>query len=645
MVSPVAAAGYHTTRLVAAPRPLHGGAAPVFLQPRRPPVLVGPLFTRELTTLPRRGRLYVARAAYGATLLVLLSTAWQVLAGMQEVRNVGDFARFGAAIFQVLAPLQLAAVMFLAALTAAASVAQEKDRRTFDLLLLTNLTNSELVLGKLFASLASVVDLVIAAVPVFAALPLFGGVGLRQVAGACGVTLAAALLAGSVGSTIALWREKTFQTLAGTALAVVAWTGLWEVATRIFGDRLGLGLSVSTWGAIFSPWHGLLSAMRPFPGDVAAAAASAHSPWSSTLAAVGLAVLLNVVAVWRVRVWNPSREIMVREAPVAAATDVAARWSLQALRAERTTATPSASQAVAARGLRKTRTVGDNPILWRETRTWAYGRKVIVLRAALVLMFAAALWNLAHLAEAPRVTKAELLAALVPSAVLGALLINMQAVTAVTSERDARALDLLLVTDLTPKEFVFGKLAGVFYNAKEPVVLPLVAAAAAWHRGLIGGETLVCMTLGWLTLAAFAAVLGLHVGMHYTVSRGAAAVSLATVFFLVVGVAVSMRIMTAFRGSFQAQLQPFLATIVGGGVGLYAALGRRNPSPAITLASFGLPLATFYAITSFLVDAALASLLAVMTAYGFAAAALLVPAVYEFDVATGRTTSGDDREA
>ena len=60
--------------------------------------------------------------------------------------------------------------------------------------------------------------------------------------------------------------------------------------------------------------------------------------------------------------------------------------------------------------------------------------------------------------------------------------------------------------------------------------------------------------------------------MHYANSRQAAAVSLATVFFLIVGVGVSMRIMTAFSGSFQAQLQPFLATIVGGGVGLYAAL-------------------------------------------------------------------------
>ena len=31
----------------------------------------------------------------------------------------------------------------------------------------------------------------------------------------------------------------------------------------------------------------------------------------------------------------------------------------------------------------KTRQVWDNPILWREIATWAYGRKVLVIRAGL----------------------------------------------------------------------------------------------------------------------------------------------------------------------------------------------------------------------------------------------------------------------
>jgi hypothetical protein len=71
---------------------------------------------------------------------------------------------------------------------------------------------------------------------------------------------------------------------------------------------------------------------------------------------------------------------------------------------------------------------------------------------------------------------------------------------------------------------------------------------------------------------------------------------------------------------------------------LYVALGVRNPSTAIGLASFLCPLATFYAITSFLLEYTLGVFLVTAAAYGFATAAMLVPAVYEFDVATGRTT-------
>jgi hypothetical protein len=268
---------------------------------------------------------------------------------------------------------------------------------------------------------------------------------------------------------------------------------------------------------------------------------------------------------------------------------------------------------------------------------------VVLIRFVFVLVAAASWWVLARTAAGGAPTDSDVAAAILPVAVLGFLLINMQAVTAVTSERDARALDLLLVTDLTPKEFVFGKLGGVLYNTKEMVLLPLVMCGALWYHRALGGEASLHLAVGWILLTLFAAVLGIHVGMHYSESRRAIAVSLGTSFFLVAGVAVSMRIMVAFSGSFQAQLQPFLATIVGGGAGLYAALGRRNPSPAITLASFALPLATFYAITSYLLNAPLAALLAVSGAYGFAVTALLVPAIFEFDVATGRTT-GEERE-
>ena len=79
-----------------------------------------------------------------------------ILNGTQVVRNVGDMARFGTILFQILAPLQLAIMLFLSAIQAASNIAVEKDKQPLILLLMSRLTNSELVLGKLFSSLLNI---------------------------------------------------------------------------------------------------------------------------------------------------------------------------------------------------------------------------------------------------------------------------------------------------------------------------------------------------------------------------------------------------------------------------------------------------------------------------------------------------------
>ena len=181
-------------------------------------MFLGPVFQREAVLAPRRPKLYLARSVYVIVLLILMCTAWLVVAGTQIIRNVGDMARFGAVLFQILAPLQLAVAVFGSAMVAASAVAQEKDRRTLILLLMTRMSNAELVLGKLFASLLSIFAMLVAALPVFMMVPLFGGVSFSQVFQAFLVTGAAALAAGSLGSTLALWREKTFQSLGDDGL-------------------------------------------------------------------------------------------------------------------------------------------------------------------------------------------------------------------------------------------------------------------------------------------------------------------------------------------------------------------------------------------------------------------------------------------
>lgn len=602
-------------------------------------MLLGPVFTRDAITVPRRARLYVVRTAYVCAFGVLMYTAWAVLTGNQLVRNIGDFARYGAIVFQLLAALQLALAVFFSALFAAGAVNQEKDRRTLVLLLLTRMSNSELVLGKLFSSLLLVMAMLAAAFPFFMSLVLFGGISLGQIARVYAITLVAALTAGSLGSTIAFWRDKTFQTLALVTITLLVWLGVGEVLALGWLDE-HVGQNLRPVAEAISPWQAVLAATRPAL-DITAGAWWGNLQAYSSFVPVALfgAVFLNGLAIARLRPWNATQDTRPREQEA----ERASIWGLEH-EMKRASAVRESGQAQKRTRPNKNRVrdVWKNPILWREIRTWAYGRKIILIRATFVVLAMTVGLGIAWMASQGNLTRANVTWAVVPLLVVSLLLVNAQAVTSITTERDGRALDMLLVTDLTPKEFVFGKLGGVFYNAKETILLPVLLCSYIWWIDAIGLENVVYLSLGLAVMYCFVAVLGIHAGMAYASSRSAILVSLGTLFFLLVGVATCMQIMVAFSGSFEIQLQPFLALMFGGGIGLYVALGVRNPSSAIAWASFGCPFAMFYSITSYFVNAPLAVFLVTSIAYGFATAAMLVPAIFEFDIAMGRAVADEE---
>ncbi len=146
-------------------------------------------------------------------------------------------------------------------------------------------------------------------------------------------------------------------------------------------------------------------------------------------------------------------------------------------------------------------------------------------------------------------------------------MINALAVNSITNERDGQALDLLLATQITPTQFLVGKLFGVLYVAKEMVVLPIALTVYLWSQGGVDTENML-FTIGCLlVMTVFSAMLGIHCGMIYSQSRKAIGTSLGTLFFLFLGIVTCMMIMISFRGSFARQLPPFLAIILGGGLG------------------------------------------------------------------------------
>jgi ABC-type transport system involved in multi-copper enzyme maturation permease subunit len=619
-------------------------------------LLVGPVFYRELATVPRRPRIYIFRAVYAAALVLLMSTAWAVLTGAEVIRTVGDMARFGGILLQILAPLQMALVIFFAAIITASAVAQEKDRRTLVLLLMTRLSNSELVIGKLMASLLSVLVMLLAAVPVFLMAVLFGGVSFAQVGRIFAVTGVTALAAGSLGAIIAFWRDKTFQALALTALVLFFWLGLWEaVAAGVLGSEL-LGVSCETVAIACSPLQAVRAAARPFLADELAIGPLRNGVHLYLLVMSGVTFLLCAVAVWRVRVWNPSRQVRGTQSNH---EHVESIWGAEhdaAQSAERAELAEAARAGHVDAKLRQStaqqsREMWDNPILWREMRTWAYGRKIIVIRAVYCVMAVLAAFAVyGGIRSGTFLTRGDEMAAAIPAAarslaplfLLSLVIVNALAVTSVTTERDGKSLDLLLATDLSPREFVFGKLGGVLSVCGLMVLVPLLLTIYLWWGGGLSTENLLYVLGGLVTMNLFVAILGLHCGMRYANSRTAIGISLGTVFFLFLGVVACILMMISFSGSFQVQLAPFLAFIVGGGIGLYVSLGAGNPSKAIGAAAIFVPFATFYGITSFLLGNNLSVFLVTVAAYGFATSAMMIPALFEFDFAMGRTSTAEE---
>jgi hypothetical protein len=420
-----------------------------------------------------------------------------------------------------------------------------------------------------------------------------------------------------------------------TALVIVLWLLAWEVVAAAAADTMWLGIPATSWAVALSPWQAVHEAARPIFPTAAAGREFADPVLLFLATSITIALVLNVVAIVRVRAWNPRQEPAARTDE--ASSQVAA-VSNETLIIERS--------AVALHGAGgKTREVWDNPVLWREIQTWAYGKRILVIRLAywtLFIICATALFANVSSGAAPGRTIPAAASPLITLLVIGLILLNALAVTSLTNERDSRALDLLLVTDLSPKEIVFGKLGGAFYNAKEMILLPAALCAYLWFVDAISTENFMFLLGGIAVINAFAAMLGLHMGINYANSRTAIATSIGTILFLFLGVVTCMRIMLAFSNSFDNQFATFLGFIGGGSVGLYVALNRRVGSNALTIVAISAPFATFTAITTFLAGNFGGVFLLVVATYGFATWAMLVPAIDVFDVATGRTTAREE---
>ncbi len=598
--------------------------------------MLGPIFNREALTVPRHSRHYLTRSLYLGLLLVTGITTWQTLYGWGRTVTIGDVSHFGVLFFQLLSFLQLTLVIFFSSLLAAAAVAQEKDRRTFVLLLMTDLRNYELVLGKLLGSMLQIGFLLIVSLHFLASMVLLGGTSFQQVIDAFLVLAGSAVMAGSLGCLVALWRDRTFQTLAVTVLGLVLYLVLIEGLTLLGTFAPGWAKSIEVVQETLNPYRVMKKILTPGTEGLLQLQSL---PFFGAMFV--LTVLINLFGVFMLRVWNPSNERM--RGPEEAEDE--SQKELDTGRSRH-----------AAPG--KVREVWENPVLWREIRTRAYGRKPLIIKTLFLVVIGILIWAAVRQLEAGNqqravesVSRFEMAWALVPMMVLSFILLNAQAVTAITSERDLGALELLLVTQLTPAQFLFGKLGGILYNSKEMIIPPLLFLCWLGWRGYIPAESFIFVFVTTLVLLMFTMGLGVHVALRHVNTRLSIALSLGTIFFIFVCTFLCIYLIL-IGGQFEYQLTNFIFFLVIGIGGLWIVLSGDKPSNALFIASMVCPVGLFYAITNVMVGNVrtghgsdpLWPFLVVVSGFGFTIAAMFVPLLSEFQVAISASIPQEDDE-
>jgi ABC-type transport system involved in multi-copper enzyme maturation permease subunit len=441
---------------------------------------VGPVFGYEWLRASRRWQLYALRAAVIALLGVGLTIVWWKKAKGHSL-TISSLAATGESFFYAVIGIQLSLVLLAAPAYTAGAVCLDRARGTLFHLLATDLSDAEIVLGKLAARLIPVLGLVLASVPVLFAAILLGGIDPEAALGATLVSLGTAVLGCALALTLSVWCRKPHEVLIATYLLIAVWLlagPIWSVVS----SRRG----VPYWLELTDPFR---LAFLPYlqPGTDALPAQMTFLGVTTAVAA-GLALL----AVLRVRA------VTLRQVNRPAS---ARRWWF----------------GRRGRGLRRvwlpTPSLDFNPILWHEWRRRQPSRWLRLvwllywLLAGCFTLYALLLtqnpWQRRDMS--PWVNGLQV--------AFGLLLLTVDSVTSLADERAGGTLEVLLTTPLPTRSIVFGKWWGSYRTVVWFAVLPLILAASgiedvhAWVAVLLLAAVVLvygaCVTSLGLALATW----------------------------------------------------------------------------------------------------------------------------------------------
>jgi ABC-type transport system involved in multi-copper enzyme maturation permease subunit len=469
--------------------------------------LFGPVLFYDLVRIARRSRYVLMRLFYAGFLFATLcSVCYYYYTEYSGAVDSNRMAQMAGTYFFWFMTVQFLAVGLLTPVYTAGAIAEEKERKTLEFMLATDLHNREIVLSKQASRLANLTLLVLTGLPILALMQFLGGIDPDRVLAGFAIT----------GLTL----------LSLTALAILA-----SVYARKARDAIVLTYLVGL------SYLGLSASALLIPLAAPAVASLPLTFWSDSPITlhdvIDWANAGNLVVVWTKLVNQGPAVAMISPAVLrdyaifhGLVALICSGWAVMRLRAVGLQQTPVISKKKRRQRDRlwERPRVGNYPMVWKEVFAESglhfniFGR--ITLLLLLIASFVPPAWMLVdYYLEILNGTptwrwfeegmNAWVRIAGTAVACLTLLGVAVRASGSVSIERDRQTMDSLLTSPLDSTTMLVGKWLGSVLSLRWGWVwLGLI-----WLVGLATGGlhilALPLLPIAWLIYAGFLAVLGL----------------------------------------------------------------------------------------------------------------------------------------
>ncbi|MFT3880010.1 MAG: hypothetical protein QM703_10170 [Gemmatales bacterium] len=202
--------------------------------------LFGPIFAKELVEMARRWRYYQNRVLFGVLVLIVLLIVYQETQWIYTMRGgmtTASMAKMAEVFFLSYLWVQYLTVFLFVPFFLTGVISGEREQKTLDLLFTTQLTNKEIIFGKLGSRVVSMLMLIVSGIPIVAITMLFGGVNVRVF----GYGMIATLLLVLYVSAFAIYFSTTTKTTLGALVRTYWWMLCWLIIVPLL---LSLGVQL-----------------------------------------------------------------------------------------------------------------------------------------------------------------------------------------------------------------------------------------------------------------------------------------------------------------------------------------------------------------------------------------------------------------